>query len=501
MTVVTLRELTHCTLGQNISALTTGAPVDRSRDSIRKRRRGEDDIVETQPKRQKPPGNQAQPSRAFTVGVSALTSQNLKRLSHQVHSQHFPSAEEIALGQPGFVNMPKSQRTETKSRQTEETSSSTKTVSSSDSRFQKIAAKNGVLVPMDSTEPSNLDDIYNYLNRPRESVSPDFEEFKSYRWKAVTADNEDTVKLALIRHLKEYDDGKYRSAYNQQFTEYPANVGFNDGLSPAKPDLVQGINLQNFEPYPVVQELGGAAVPTPSRYPIALAHMAGEFKRPGGNLIEAQSQAAYDAASLVYGRNVARESMNRADPPSAAHVGSFISDGTHITTFTHYATKDASGKIVYHQWPVTDTNIQLGYQSFKTGRRQVRNLQDWTRENSYLLKKELLDHYKLSQTRNNESIPEGVVCREYRNSCSSTGSSVALGSEPYVVVDGPTQLKSLPTFEAEDLYVTPHSSDPARSRRHERLTSPVDMETRVPKQRNKRSSARLLERRHRQNRD
>lgn len=354
---------------------------------------------------------------------------------------------------------------------------------------------------MDSTEPSNFDDIYNYLNRLRESASPDLEEFRSYRWKAVTADNEDTVKLALIRHLKEYDDGKYRSAYNQQFTEYPANVGFNDGLSPAKPDLVQGINLQNFEPYPVVQQFGGAAVPTPSRYPIALAHMAGEFKRPGGNLIEAQSQAAYDAASLVYGRNVARESMGRADPPSAAHVGSFISDGTHITTFTHYATKDASGKIVYHQWPVTDTNIQLGYESFKTGRRQVRNLQDWARENSYLLKKELLDHYKLSQARNNESIPEGVERREYRNCCSNAGSSIALGSEPYVVVDGPTQLESLPTLEAEALYVTPHSSDSARSQRHERLTSHVDMETRIPKQRNTRSSARLLERRRHENND
>jgi hypothetical protein len=63
-----------------------------------------------------------------------------------------------------------------------------------------------------------------------------------------------------------------------------------------------------------------------------------------------------------------------------ARLGSFISDGTHITTFRHYATKDVSGKIVYHQWPVTDTNIRLGHQSFKTGRRQVSNLQDWTRK-------------------------------------------------------------------------------------------------------------------------
>jgi hypothetical protein len=31
-----------------------------------------------------------------------------------------------------------------------------------------------------------------------------------------------------------------------------------------------------------------------------------------------------------------------------AHVGCFVSDGTHITIFVYYATKDASDKIVCH---------------------------------------------------------------------------------------------------------------------------------------------------------
>jgi len=42
------------------------------------------------------------------------------------------------------------------------------------------------------------------------------------------------------------------------------------------------------------------------------------------------------------------------------HIGSFVSDGMHNTTFTYYAADHTSGKTVYHQWPVTDTNIQQG---------------------------------------------------------------------------------------------------------------------------------------------
>ncbi|MCJ1314675.1 hypothetical protein MMC25_008357 [Agyrium rufum] len=245
--------------------------------------------------------------------------------------------------------MPKSRKSQTKSGRTEDTSSSTKIVSSSDLRFQKTAVKNGVLVPMEYTEPINFNEIWEYLNRLRQSASPDTSAYKEYLFDAATAGNEDTVKQVVIGHLKKYNDGSYRSAYNQQFTEYPDTVGFNDGLSAPKPDLVQGINLQAFEPYPVMEKLGGSAVPIPDPYAITLAHLAEEFKRPDGDLMQARSQAAYDGASLVYARDRARESMGTADLPGNAHVGSFISGGTHITTFAHFAMKDASGKTIYHQ--------------------------------------------------------------------------------------------------------------------------------------------------------
>ena len=378
------------------------------------------------------------------------------------------------------MNMPRSRTTGTQSRRTKGTSTSTKSVSASDPRFPEIAINNGILAPMDSTNPSNFDEIFGYLNRPRESASPELDEYKQYLFDTATAENEDSVMQPVIGLLKKYNDGSYRSAYNQQFIEYPDNVGFNNGLSAPKPDLVQGINLQDFKPYPAREKLGGSAVPTPSKYAITLAHMAGEFKKPGGNLIQAQEQAAYDAASLVYGRNRALASMGKADTLATAHVGTFISDGTHIITSAHFATTGASGETVYQQKPTTDTNMNINFESFKTGRQRLRNLQDLTRKNSHLLKKELSDHYKLSQAQSSEQPISGVNgYSEHENGCSSVGGSIEVGSESYVLVNEHTQPQSLHVLEEDAFYIVPQSSA---------------MPKRLPKQRVTRSSARLLKR-------
>src|SRR6266536_3334845 len=141
----------------------------------------------------------------------------------------------------------------------------------------------------------------------------------------------------------------------------------------------------------------------------------------------------------------------------------------------------------------------MSFESFKTGRGQMRKLQDLTRENSYLLKEELLDHHKLLQAQSNEQpipeLPEENECPEHGNGYSSAGSSVVVGSELYVFVDRPTQPESLLILEAEALYVTPQSSNSMRSRRHDRLALNADMAKRIPNQRRTRSSARLSERR------
>ena len=110
-----------------------------------------------------------------------------------------------------------------------------------------------------------------------------------------------------------------------------------------------------------------------------------------------------------------------------------------------------------------------------------------------------MDHYKHLQAQSNEqSISERNECSAYGNGYSRSDSSVVIDSEPYILVDRPTQSESLPILEAEAFYITPQSSDSAHFRRHDRLAPHVDMAKKIPKQRNTRSSARLLERRHRE---
>ena len=149
------------TVGQRVPAQANGTLVIGSPISTRKRHRGQDDSIETQAKRRKPIGSQVHPSRTPHTDAPSLTSKNLECFCH---SQPLPFSNGTALEQWKFVNMPNYRRTDTKSRLTEDTSSSTKTVSTTDPRFQEIAANNGVLVPMDSIQPSNFGDIHTYLN-------------------------------------------------------------------------------------------------------------------------------------------------------------------------------------------------------------------------------------------------------------------------------------------------------------------------------------------------
>ena len=54
-------------------------------------------------------------------------------------------------------------------------------------------------MPRNSTQPNNFDGIYEYLNRPRESTSPNLNKYNEYLFNAETANNEDTIKQAVIK--------------------------------------------------------------------------------------------------------------------------------------------------------------------------------------------------------------------------------------------------------------------------------------------------------------
>lgn len=105
--------------------------------------------------------------------------------------------------------------------------------------------------------------------------------------------------------LKEYDDKGYHQVFNQAFTGFPKEVGFNDRLSAPQPDFVEGLEKQEYAPVPVDECVSGAVLYKDDPFSLALPHLAGEWKGRGKDMDEARLQSAYDGAALVYARNQA----------------------------------------------------------------------------------------------------------------------------------------------------------------------------------------------------
>jgi hypothetical protein len=187
--------------------------------------------------------------------------------------------------------------------------------------------------------------------------------------------------------LKTYRDDGYSTIYNKALLSIPQNVGFNDGLSAPKPDFVEGLDLTEFRPVPVRMIKG--AVVRPGASATTLPHLTGEWKAPGKDMNLAELQAAYSGAALVYGRDQANEYLGAPDPPAHAVVCSFAMDGKTLNTYAHYS-EQASPKAIYHQTEIESTNLLRSFDDYRKGRRQLRNLQDHAREESYRMRDRLV---------------------------------------------------------------------------------------------------------------
>lgn len=284
-------------------------------------------------------------------------------------------------------------------------SSDDKTIPLTDPQFSKMARENGILSMIGSREPSNIMDICAILETGRNSPTPGQTEFAAFRSDVEISGNEISVGVVVLSILKRCDL-PYKRALNQPFTKFPSKVGFNDGLSVAKPDLVEGYFAPAFKPYDFERPVADSAIPTQCEYPIAMSHLTGDFKKLGGNFRCGQHQAAYNAAFLVYARDQAGIAVNGPDKVDAAFVGSFICDGERLQISVHYSSKDSSGKTVYHQTPVFDRNIRMNRASFTDGRKHLRNLQDWAQENANEIRLALIAHDMQSDS---DALDESIV--------------------------------------------------------------------------------------------
>jgi hypothetical protein len=209
--------------------------------------------------------------------------------------------------------------------------------------------------------------------------------------------------------LKEYDDKRYNRTFNQAFTGFPKDVGFNNGLSAPQPDFVEGLEMQEYRPFPVDDHVSGAVLYKDDRNSLTLPHLAGEWKGPDGNIAQATLQSGYDGAALVYARNQALSYLGKPDPPGHAKVTTFTTDGTNFNFYAHYAalSEEEDGTLEYHQYQYASVNVKDTYQGHKDGYKGIRNEQDHARDQSYALRDELKGHWK-QRRRGLQPIAEGA---------------------------------------------------------------------------------------------
>ncbi|KAF2962856.1 hypothetical protein GQX73_g10717 [Xylaria multiplex] len=284
----------------------------------------------------------------------------------------------------------------------------TKTTSTTTSGFALQAHKNGILDPIGSKPPANLEDLREQYAKSRATVSPTESEYKSYARKVARVPNEATMVVETSRHmLKEYDDDAYHQSFSQSFTGFPDDVGFNDGLSALQPDFVEGLEMGEYDLFPVDEQVAGAVLYKDNPRSMTLPHLAGEWKGPGKNMEEARLQSAYDGAALVFARNQALSYMGKPDPPGHAEVTTFATDGTTLNQYAHYAEELEDGTTKYHQYHVKSTNLINSHKDFRDGYKHLRNAQDHARDQSYALRDDLNEHWK-QQRSTLQPIAEGT---------------------------------------------------------------------------------------------
>ncbi|KAK3380537.1 hypothetical protein B0T24DRAFT_521143 [Lasiosphaeria ovina] len=277
---------------------------------------------------------------------------------------------------------------------TTETTSTTKTTSTTTSSFAIKAYKNDMLDTISSKPPTNHREIRERHTRSRETPPATESAHDHFVDTVGNAPNEATMVVEVSgKLLKEYDDKGYHRAFNHAFTGFPEDVGFNNGLSAPQPDFVEGPGMQEFRPFPVDEHVDGAVLYKNNPRSLVLPHLAGEWKGPGKDMKEAELQARYDGAALVYARRKALTYLGRSDPPGHAEVTTFTTDGTSLHLFAHYATETEDKTLEYHQHPEASYNL-MKFDEYKDGQRHVRNEQDHAKKQSCDLRDQLKKHWK-----------------------------------------------------------------------------------------------------------
>ncbi|KAK7429740.1 hypothetical protein QQZ08_003766 [Neonectria magnoliae] len=267
-------------------------------------------------------------------------------------------------------------------------------VSSTSPLFATLSMENGILTPYQSKPPTNLDQILERHARSTVRAPITRPRHQDYIRRVEHAPNEATMVFETAEMLlKRYTVKGYHRVMDLAFVGFPKDVGFNNGLSSPQPDFLEGVLMEEFNPFPVRTHISGAVVHHHGLKSVALPHIAGEWKGPGKNMVEAALQSAYDGAALVYARNKALAYLNRSDPLGHAEITTFTTDGTMINHYAHYAAPSENNMLEYHQFLYARTDLLESPESYTKGRRGLHNAQEHAKKQSFALMKQLKSHW------------------------------------------------------------------------------------------------------------
>lgn len=175
------------------------------------------------------------------------------------------------------------------------------------------------------------------------------------------------------------------------WTEFPKDVGFNNGLSAPKPDIFEGFVKNTFPPN--IKAIKSATLVKDNPRYVALPHMAIEYKAQDKSGHQAMVQAGYDGAAMVYSRNEALKYMGQEDAPREPSVLTAAVTGPQWDVYGHYThPNDDTGRTEYYQHHLAG-GFMANLDGYKRGRKTLRNMQDFGREQATDLRDRMKKDY------------------------------------------------------------------------------------------------------------
>lgn len=238
------------------------------------------------------PEAQQQAADPLTSGseILPLTKQNLRRLEKRSGSKK--GSNTLSSGTSEHTSLTGG-------------SENTSTTTHTDREFDAVLRGNGVFQPLDSLMPSNFDDLNSQLRRARASPPPSESSFRSFITMANESSNgAETTHLACHYVLKglmsnsgrERLEQGYSRKLKKEWTSYPRDQGFNDGLPNPEPSYIEGYLREKFPP--AIEDLGGSVTLDVNVYWfVALPHFAAELKSTWKSMAQTEYHARYNGAA------------------------------------------------------------------------------------------------------------------------------------------------------------------------------------------------------------